>query len=142
LCACAVYPKLEWRLTLEIGAKVDPGGAIFSERKLLQLIRLPWFRDGKMPGVWRERLIGQLDPRIAAEVRKLVLEAIAANRAAPGSFARDQQDLQIAAQEYWLAPMDPDRRAALESAIAALPPVDVGEDPLLANLRHRWSQEA
>ena len=27
LCACAVYPKLEWRLTLEIGAKVDPGGS-------------------------------------------------------------------------------------------------------------------
>ncbi len=60
LCACAVYPQLQWDLTLYMGALID--SALLREGSLLRLIRLPWFRTGQIPSDLRERLVRDLTP--------------------------------------------------------------------------------
>src|SRR6185503_4150875 len=58
LGACAVYPVLQWDLTLYFGIKLTRREAF--EERLLSLVRLPWFRHGVMPDWLRERLISDL----------------------------------------------------------------------------------
>ncbi|HEX7150195.1 MAG TPA: hypothetical protein VF618_01820 [Thermoanaerobaculia bacterium] len=54
LAACAVYPAMHWYLTLYLGAKLKVEDM---ERKLVELVRLPWFRRGLMPDWLRTELI-------------------------------------------------------------------------------------
>jgi len=55
LAAAAVYPELNWNLTLHLG------NALFTDLRLdqlagrvLALANLPWFRAGRMP-IWLAR---------------------------------------------------------------------------------------
>src|SRR4029079_3786814 len=129
LCACAVYPRLEWHLTLHIAMAIDPAGRLLHERKLLQLIRLPWFRDGQIPAAQRAWLLKHLAPEYEASVRMLIVDALERNRAPEGSYARDDQEIQLAAQRYALRPSG--RTAAnLHAALDGAPEVDIAEDPL------------
>jgi len=158
LCACAVYPRLEWELTLQLGQVVAqhrpaqvaeafdgsasaPPNQLFEERNLLQLIRLPWFREGRIPGAWRMWLVKQLQPEVARATHKFILESIKNNRAPQGSFARDQQDLQLAAQQFWLDQKNPEHRLELETAMKSIAGIDVAEDPLLDRLRETWRSD-
>lgn len=145
LCSCAIYPRLEWELTMQLGLLVSrcQSGAqaaesIFCEHKLMQLIRLPWFREGKIPGRWRSWLVKHLDPDMAEATNRFLLDALEKNRAPKNSFARDQQDLQIAARRFWLQHNNAQRRAELEDAFQSMPDIDVGEDFLLDQLRKAW----
>lgn len=61
LSALAVYPALQWDLTLYLGNTLglyvdDPSG----DRRLANLTRLPWLRDGQMPQWLREALIDEM----------------------------------------------------------------------------------
>jgi len=58
LCACAVYPLLQWDLTLYLG-RMLLGGAGF-EGRLLALVRLPWLRNGFIPDRLRGRLVADM----------------------------------------------------------------------------------
>jgi hypothetical protein len=142
LCACAVYPDLQWELTIELGRVVDPSGTIFREHSLLQLIRLRWFRSGRIPGLWRVWLVKQMAPDVGRRVRQFLLLNFAANRAPEGTYARDWQDLQIAAQRYTLAPGDAALRTDLEIAMESMPAVDVNRDALLRGLRDEWRAQS
>jgi hypothetical protein len=53
LSACALYPRLEWILTMRLGAALG----LYSEENRLQLIRLPWFRLGEMPLELQQELV-------------------------------------------------------------------------------------
>ena len=134
LCACAAYPRVEWHLTLHIASAIDPSGQLLQEQKQLQLIRLPWFREGQIPGRWRAWLLKHLEPDNAAATRSLLLAALERNRAPKGSFARDFQDLQMAAQRHWLLPTAR-TLADLRASFDGLPDIDIAEDPLLEPLR-------
>lgn len=62
LAACAVYPELQWNLTLHLrSALTGPIGQITpdaSHTKNLSILSiLPWFRTGSMPGWLRSELI-------------------------------------------------------------------------------------
>lgn len=149
LCACAVYPRLEWELTMQLGLLVShcqsgasTGVGPFHEDKLMQLIRLPWFREGRIPGRWRSWLVKHLDPDVAGATHLYLLEALENNRAPKGSFARDQQDLQIAAQRFWLDQDNAKLRAQLEDSMQYMPDIDVAEDFLLDRLRKTWRSPA
>lgn len=56
--SCAVYPELNWNLTLFIGSKLRgiDGKPLFSPKLLLLLSALPWFRDGGIPTWLRKSL--------------------------------------------------------------------------------------
>jgi len=61
LCACAIYPALEWHLTLYLDQRLSNSdfAATFNNKheaqhtRLLHLARLPWFRNGFMPDTVR-----------------------------------------------------------------------------------------
>ncbi|MGE0130708.1 MAG: hypothetical protein AB7U82_21725 [Blastocatellales bacterium] len=106
LCACAVYPELHWDLTLHLGSlprMVSGQSALISEKNLLRLIRLPWFRAGSMPDELRLQLIGKLEPQRERAVRSAIIELLEKNPAPHGSFAADARRLEIAAQRSWLS---------------------------------------
>lgn len=58
LAVCALYPTIEWDLTLYLGQSVknDSGRRLYDERTLAVLSSLPWFRAGRMPLWLRRRL--------------------------------------------------------------------------------------
>ena len=60
LSACAVYPELQWALTLYFGQQLGITGQASFEERLLGMVRLPWFRHGTMPDWLRSRLISTL----------------------------------------------------------------------------------
>ena len=65
--ACAVYPEINWDLTLCIGQTIAP--ELCSESRILSMSRLPWMRAAWTPDWLRELLIAQLSPEEADRVR-------------------------------------------------------------------------
>ena len=65
LCACAVFPKIEWHITLYLGnqLKNSQGNKLFHEAHLMKLVRLIWFRQSYMPDWLRLALIKSLDKK-------------------------------------------------------------------------------
>ncbi|MEL6861295.1 MAG: hypothetical protein AAGL11_05610, partial [Pseudomonadota bacterium] len=80
LCACAVYPVIEWDLTVALGqvltgADDDP---LFSESLAARLSELPWMRAGEMPDWLRSRLIDEIDHLDREAVRELIAKILEA----------------------------------------------------------------
>ncbi len=80
LCACAVYPVIEWDLTVALGqvltgADDDP---LFSESLAARLSELPWMRAGEMPDWLRARLIEEIDHIDREAVRELIAKILEA----------------------------------------------------------------
>lgn len=73
LCACAVYPNLQWELTTHLGSLPCIAADLTDEHNVLRLIRLPWFRSGFIPDHLRQLLINQLPPEIYDEVRQTII---------------------------------------------------------------------
>lgn len=94
LSACAVYPQLEWDMTVSLGYKLT-GREGFEER-LIQLVRLPWFRHGKMPDWLRSSLIANLPVGKEEEIRKALDELLTEGGSKRGgtslSVARPHED--------------------------------------------------
>ncbi len=69
LAACAVYPAVDWYVTLHLGSALKIAQV---EGDLLMLLRLPWFRRGTMPDWLRLRLIELLPRRVEEDVRRSI----------------------------------------------------------------------
>jgi hypothetical protein len=98
LCACAIYPELQWELTLRIGTlrSIPPG--LVKEENLIKLLRLKWFRSGSMPDDLRRELIGRLGPTLQQEVRETIIDLLESNPPPPDTFAASANHFQIAFQ--------------------------------------------
>lgn len=70
LLACAVYPGLAWNLTLHFARELIPASE--RESTLARLVRLPWFRHGRMPRWLRAFLKEKLNGDDSATVRNLL----------------------------------------------------------------------
>jgi hypothetical protein len=70
-CACAIFPKLSWPLTLFLGEVVQTvtGNDSLITTRLLDLARLPWFRYGYLPDWLRWCLIVALEPEQEQSIR-------------------------------------------------------------------------
>jgi len=71
LCACAVYPRLDWDLTIFLGRRLG-GPHIIDQQNLFLLFQLSWFREGRIPPEFRLALLKRLDP----ERRRAVAEML------------------------------------------------------------------
>lgn len=82
LCACAVYPALNWHLTLHLGLNLRDGSGkpLLDEERLVTLLRLPWFRHGTIPDWVRLALLDALPKAREQEVRVLLRELLAARQ--------------------------------------------------------------
>jgi len=78
LSACAVYPNLDWKLTLYLDRELNPGISLTEPRHqhLLRLSRLVWFRHGYMPDYFRLYLIRGLNPQIEKNIRRVLHELL------------------------------------------------------------------
>jgi formylglycine-generating enzyme required for sulfatase activity len=78
LCALAVYPAVQWDLTLYLGLALrESTGAeerkpIYREDRIAALTQLPWLREGQMPNWVRRALIAELRPDREAEIRAVL----------------------------------------------------------------------
>jgi len=63
LRACAVYPTVQWELTLALGNALSDhaGRELVTEARLSRLAELPWMRVGDMPNWLRAHLIAGID---------------------------------------------------------------------------------
>ena len=107
LRGCAVYPELNWGLTLQVGRLL--GG--MTEETLTRLIRLPWFRGGELPEPLRERLIEGLDSEDRRRIWESVCEVLERDPPRRDSAAWDLYRFSIAVQKAMVAR---DKRERLE----------------------------
>jgi len=63
LAAVAAYPALDWKLTLALDCQLQLPADEHREIRLRKLARLPWFRNGNLPEVWRRAIIQQLNQK-------------------------------------------------------------------------------
>jgi hypothetical protein len=72
LCACSVFPKLHWHLTIFLGNTLQIANqtSLLEAASITDLARLPWFRYGYMPDWFREYLIGLLSPQQEHVIRQ------------------------------------------------------------------------
>lgn len=77
--ACAIYPAVQWHLTLYLGINLTDNGqqhALFHIKTLSALSQLPWFRHGSMPNWLRERLIKDMSMEQERNIRQLIYQLL------------------------------------------------------------------
>ncbi len=107
VCACAVYPELQWDLTMHLAgiAVLQEGLAepIRTETNWLRLGSLEWFRRGWMPDDWRVLLAGKLTETEERAVRQEILQILDGTRIAEESAAGERRRLTMDYNRAWLA---------------------------------------
>jgi hypothetical protein len=130
LCACALYPELQWNLTLLIGSlscmKVD----LITEENLLRLVRLPWFSAGMIPEDVRLALSQAIDHEKETNVRAMIVELLAKDEPPSGTFAADTYSVELALQQ-WLISRVPENLRRLRLALKNIPANEIVNDRLL-----------
>lgn len=78
LSACAVYPELNWNLTLHLGESLrdNRGRPLIAPERLLMLALLPWFREGSMPAWLRKRLVDAFSVSEYKTIRSVLSELL------------------------------------------------------------------
>jgi len=82
LMACAVYPGLAWNLTLHLALALLP--PMERENALARLVRLAWFRHGRMPPWLRAYLTGKLSVEESSRVMGLLRDFLQRKELAGG----------------------------------------------------------
>jgi hypothetical protein len=101
VCACAVYPDLQWNLTLQLGMLPEFGGVI-DESLLVKLVRLPWFRQGAIPDDARAVLLRVIEPDVERAARRTIIALLERNPAPPESIASSRFELDLVVQKFAL----------------------------------------
>lgn len=81
LSACAVYPAVQWDLTMALGWRLEEGEAgakrpLVNEQRVALLSELPWMRAGQMPQWLRKRLIEAMSPTDRQVIRAFLGELL------------------------------------------------------------------
>lgn len=87
IAACAIYPQLTWNLTLHIGQWFHEQVFV---RDLLELSRLTWFIEGRIPEEARRELLEFLEenePEKVEKLRKEIIQLWEKNQEALGAAA-------------------------------------------------------
>lgn len=115
LCACAVYPELQWDLTLYIGSLPTMDRNLITEVSLLRLFRLRWFRTGTIPDEIRSLLLKELDPAKERDVRRAIVELLERDPAPRGSYAAEAYHLNLVVQRWLLKRARQEKRELVDT---------------------------
>jgi phospholipase C len=115
LCACALYPQLQWDITLRLGGKLDSG--LLTEANIEKLVRLPWFRRGSLPRGLQQALAESLDEVTRRRLRAVILELLEETGPTSEVSTDDGHRLEIAVQHLDILPDD--RRRILDDEAVA-----------------------
>lgn len=106
LSCCALYPELQWDLTLYLGYALQQARPdappLLTETHLLELVRLPYFRQGKLPDDLRLLMVDALDPAVEKRARHAIVSLLEKYPAQQDSFAAHQCRRQLAVQKWEL----------------------------------------
>lgn len=138
LCACAVYPELQWNLTLFLGSLGCMSPTTVREQNLLRLIRLPWFRNGSLADAMRWPLINQLGETREREVRAAIIHLLEKSPAPAGTLASDKYELELAVQ-HWRLEQDDESLNELRRVMGRLTPGQILKDQTLVRYLERMS---
>ncbi|MEO1417679.1 MAG: Clp protease N-terminal domain-containing protein, partial [Bacteroidota bacterium] len=125
LCACAIYPQLEWKLVLKIGEALqetfaDPS-LLLHPQAIGSLMSIRWFQTGKIPDRARAQLIEYLPEKQERAVRALLQEIMDQARDVPpeGSLAAHNLRIFQLVNQLQLA-KGKDQKEALQKEIKEL----------------------
>jgi len=123
ICACALHSELHWDVTLRLASLPEIGVNLLTEQRLLRLIRLPWFRTGKLPHALRKKLVESGDPVVMHAACQSLITILERNRPPRGTFALDRHEISLAFQR-WLIENSPENRKSLKGCLGLvkLPP--------------------
>lgn len=122
IAALAVYPKLQWELTLTIGkALLDKErlGHQLNYTNLLRMARISWMNEGIMPPDLRLELLKRLEQEnevLAREAILLALNEIPSSELKPGHAAYEEKETQRIINEFNLYAYDPIKYAAYQGS--------------------------
>lgn len=122
IAALAVYPKLQWELSLAIGkALFDKAGLghQINFSNLLRLARISWMQEGMMPPELRLELLKKLQQEnevLARETILLSLKEIPTSDLKPGHAAYEEKETQRIINEFNLYAYDPVKYADYEQS--------------------------
>jgi hypothetical protein len=85
LAACAVYPEINWNLTLRLASAIDP--TLLSEASASRMARMPWLRQGEIPLHWRERLADSIPDALRLPVRQSLFALLNTQAVPKDTFA-------------------------------------------------------
>jgi len=110
IAACAIYPELDWNLTLALGKLFSTEKSVLPSYKSLgQLLRLNWFTKGSIPDDFRRELQQQwLTFEERARVYQFLYDQLSQNRPLEGEVDYETSTLQLAVYEL-LAQTDKER---------------------------------
>lgn len=134
LLRCAVHPTLHWDLTRELA---PPLPAAEHEAALLELARLEWFRQGRIPEPARLALVSRLSLNEPEETsaRASAMRVLAASPPPPaGSMAAHVFEIQQIAHRIWGARDQPSELRPLMRKLRHYPPSQVARDGALMML--------
>ncbi|MGB0932380.1 MAG: hypothetical protein ACPGVB_16480, partial [Chitinophagales bacterium] len=115
LCATAVYPEMNWDLTVYIGEALFDERTLTREENVMSLVNLPWFRKGAMPEGLRMALMAQLDEHSQYLVRDALLHLLKLNPLVGEEYSAEFFDYQlhIALEDAQLHPEDEHKLSTL-----------------------------
>jgi hypothetical protein len=112
-CALAIYPQLEWSLTLALVdafAKKNTGSSVSpAYETLLKLSRIPWLDRAELTESQRAQLLNLLRPESELLAREVIIALLkeASPRTAPGSEAEKELRVQLTINTFYLYAHDP-----------------------------------
>ncbi len=139
IAACAVYPTIHWDLTLSIGqllSKQTNDTELVSLDNLLEINRLSWFIDGKIPKQVRLELVEYLeknDSVFLKIVREHLHELLQNNPPPKDSAAFEDHQMNIVLNEMMMTD-DKARQKELETALKKL--LEAGVEPDVTVLKY------
>ena len=131
LCACAVYPELNWSLMLSLSRFTDEP---LTEETLLKLVRLPWFRRGAIPDEIRLKLIGQLEPERLKAIRQEICSILENNEPPKESEAWDTYQLNLAVHKWMVSPKRRKQLKAIQKDVQNLDENTIVQDYTLLQI--------
>jgi len=137
IAGCAIYPELHWDLTLLIGRTLStPDKSLLTLDSVHQLLRLPWFNEGKMPEAARLVLLDWLQrehPDTENRLREVIHEQFQQQEPPADSVAYEPYRLQMAFNE-WRITRDRKRKRELEQEMEQL--LDQGQEADMVMIRY------
>ncbi len=83
VAACAFYPTLHWNLTVHLGKFLAARDNLFlSIEQLFELVKIPWFIEGKIPDTVRVKLLKYLHgqhPKLYQDLKKEIAQLLQAH---------------------------------------------------------------
>lgn len=127
LAACAVYPELQWEMTIYLGQvlseqfhalktrAIEGRYYLLEEQNILRLIRLPYFRTGEIPEKMRIAIINTLDEETQIMVRRAIVQVLEDNLPPEGSTVSDKYKMNIVLQKWQMKDKSPETAAAVQT---------------------------